>query len=1426
MTRLDGVLEDPIRVLYVNDDDAFSGLVRTRLDDAATDLETVSAGCVQEALATLSASAIDCVVTAYSLPDGTGVELVEAVRDRTPRLPTILFTGQGSEQVASDATRAGVSEYIPVRPGGDGFEALETRIRTLVAATRERRRAARVGERLQRTLDRTTDAVYAVDTEWRIEFMNDRMAERVGRDPETVIGRDLWEEFPSIVGTELETGFRDAMDAGEPVAFEQYVGDPFDYWVRVRAFPDEDGLTVFSRDITDERERRRDLRRNETVLRNVHDAVFVLDEDFDVRFANPAAARALGRDGTTPVEGERLDDLVSERVTPEATRRFSAAVESAFKTAEPEGGTATGLYDADLRVEFDSPSGTRSFDIRLTPIEEPHHRQVLVVARDVTEQRRVQRRLERERDAFRAVQRVIAEGGLTIDERLEQLLETGCETLCLDVGIVSDVEGDEYEVAAVHAPDVDIDDGESFDLASTYCEEVVADRTVRSFANAADADGEITSHPAYREFGLRSYVGVPLFVEDERFGTLNFSSPEPRDRAFGEFEETLVRLLAEWIGTELGRQRERERAETHRDRLRRVIDTVPQQVFVKDIEGTYTLANDAAAEMHGVPVSTLEGATDEEFSFEGDGRDFREDDRTVIETGEPIHVEEDAFVDAHGRERVVQTDIAPLDAPTSQEQEALVVTTDVTERKQRNRKLARYEALVENMDAGAAVVDDDRRLEYVNERIIQVAEAPPEGLLGRPVMQLAHELSDDDETLDTFERTLDSALQGEKPPDNRVELAVELSAGDRVVEYLFSPFRYDGERKAVIVARDVTRRNHREAELERNRDLLRRTQESASVGGWEVDLRTDSLRWTDEVYHIHEVSPDRDVTLEEAISFYHPDDRPTLRNAFDRLQEEGEPYDLELRIITETEEVRWVRARGEPRTEEGETVTGARGVFQDITADKRSEAELERTNRRMESLIDAAPLTIMEIAPDGEVLRWNRGAEEMFGWSREEVVGTLNPVVPEDRRSEFVTHRQRTLDGERIRGKEVQRRTKDAELRDLLLSAAPIAGPDGEVTSVIATLDDITAQKRMETRLRALQETAQRLNVASSVEEIGEVAIEAAAEVLGLDLTGIWRYDGRKDALVPITETTAARDLFGTSPRFTPGDSLAWKAFDTGDVRVYDDVQTTEERYNPETEIRSEIIVPLGDYGVLSTGSTSEREFSEADIDLFRILGATTEAAMVRADREEELRRQNERLDEFAHVVAHDLRNPLTVAMNFLDVAEETGDSAHFEQVESAHDRIQRLIDDLLTLAVGETTVEDGTDLRVSGIAEKAWGYVDTGQATLTVAEDLPTLYGDESRLTQLFENLFRNAVEHGGDDVTITVGRLTDGGGFYVEDDGEGIPPGIREEVFDHGFTTREGGTGFGLSIVADIARAHDWTVSVSEGSEGGARFEFGTAQ
>ena len=257
-----------------------------------------------------------------------------------------------------------------------------------------------------------------------------------------------------------------------------------------------------------------------------------------------------------------------------------------------------------------------------------------------------------------------------------------------------------------------------------------------------------------------------------------------------------------------------------------------------------------------------------------------------------------------------------------------------------------------------------------------------------------------------------------------------------------------------------------------------------------------------------------------------------------------------------------------------------------------------------------------------------------------------------------------------------------------------------------------------------------------------------------------------------------------------------------------------------------------------------------------------------RVEHRQRLEKQRERLEEFASVVSHDLRNPLSVAVGNIELAKEFEGEEADERLDRAHDALDwmdELISDLLALAREGRSVEETSTVDLRSVVDQAWRTVGSEtDAALVIDEPLPYVTCDRSRLRQALENLFRNAIEHGTPDyhsadwvtgasdsadpqddvapgtftdtdgereatrdetsaeasVRIFVGRLPDG--FYVADDGPGIDPSNRESVFDPGHTTADEGTGFGLTIVERIADAHGWDVSVTEGRTGGARFEF----
>ena len=212
--------------------------------------------------------------------------------------------------------------------------------------------------------------------------------------------------------------------------------------------------------------------------------------------------------------------------------------------------------------------------------------------------------------------------------------------------------------------------------------------------------------------------------------------------------------------------------------------------------------------------------------------------------------------------------------------------------------------------------------------------------------------------------------------------------------------------------------------------------------------------------------------------------------------------------------------------------------------------------------------------------------------------------------------------------------------------------------------------------------------------------------------------------------------------------------------------------------------------------------------------------------RYEQLERERDRLGEFASVVSHDLRNPLNVIGARVELlaadhdSEHSKHSEHIEAIERNIDRMEAIIEDLVTLARDGNTVGDFEPVDVAEVSRRCWQSVVTDDATIDI-NTTRSIYADTSQLKRIFENLYQNAIEHGGDDadVLITVGEMEEG--IFVADDGVGVPPENRERIFETGYSTTEDNMGFGLRIVERIVNAHGWEISVTDAAAGGTRFE-----
>lgn len=519
-----------------------------------------------------------------------------------------------------------------------------------------------------------------------------------------------------------------------------------------------------------------------------------------------------------------------------------------------------------------------------------------------------------------------------------------------------------------------------------------------------------------------------------------------------------------------------------------------------------------------------------------------------------------------------------------------------------------------------------------------------------------------------------------------------------------------------------------------------------------------------------------------------------------RCVEQRETIEYEERLELPAGTSHW-QTKLTPVTESGE-VTRIVGVARDITEQKQQEERLQRIHRRFETVMETMSAAVFLKDTDGRYLMMNQACRELFGVESQDVVGlTDEELVPPDVAQQARQDDRRAIENGAV--VEIEETVPTAAGNTVRLTRkSPVYDEDGDVVALCGVSTDITDQKRRERELERLKERF-------------ELAVEGAN-------LGVWDWDMTTDE-VEFNEQWA--QMLGYSLAEIDPHLDEWER------RVHpDDIDRVEEALDAhiagetdlyDTEHRMRAADGTWTW-IRDIGQVAERDEEGEPV---RAVGIHLDIDE-RKQAEQELKRQNSRLNEFASVVSHDLRNPLNVAQGraaILQQRDDDGLAEHLTPLVAALERMESIIEDTLTLARQGETVGEMRSVSAVELVGKCWQGVETAAATLEIDDEF-TIRGDRDRLRHVFENLFRNAVEHGGRDVTVRVGR-TGESGFYVEDDGPGIPPGDRDAVFEPGHTSAAGGTGFGLTIVRRIAEAHGWEVSVTEGRDGGARFEFDTA-
>jgi len=582
--------------------------------------------------------------------------------------------------------------------------------------------------------------------------------------------------------------------------------------------------------------------------------------------------------------------------------------------------------------------------------------------------------------------------------------------------------------------------------------------------------------------------------------------------------------------------------------------------------------------------------------------------------------------------------------------------------------------------------------------------------------------------------------------------------------------------RIVGFVRDISAQKEHKQELQRARTRMEFALDAtdAVVWIWNVDTNETEFYPSAETLFGTEVD-----TRDEFLEIVHPEDRQQVQDTLELAVETGELKHEEFRVLRDGE-VRWVAAPGQPILDD-DGPNRVLGVSRDITERKEREQRFTQATARLEALFEESPDMINIHDTEGNIIDPNPLLCEETGYDEDELTDmkvweldqALDPVKARTQWDEM-DH------GDRQRFQGVYQRRDGSEFPvEVHVRRLGVSGED----QFIVISRDVTERKSYEQQLQRER-------------NLFRAVFEENYDTM------ILTDDERQFVKV----NQSASELFGLSEKVLVGRTI--EELTPAD---FDFEEAQREVQHPNKDHRTfPIVRPSGEERIVEYATTRDVIPGQH----LTVLRDVTE----REQRRRRLHRQNERLEDFASVVSHDLRNPLSVAEGNLELAREACNSKHLESVDRALGRMGTLIEDLLTLAREGEAVSDLTPVDIRAIVKNCWANVETTDAALVIDVDRP-ICADESRLKQVVENLVRNAVEHGGDDVTVTVGELDDG--FYVEDDGSGIPETEQQTVFDAGYSTSNEGTGFGLSIVKQVVNAHSWEIQLTEGSKGGARFE-----
>ncbi|WP_458189064.1 PAS domain S-box protein [Haladaptatus sp. NG-WS-4] len=690
-------------------------------------------------------------------------------------------------------------------------------------------------------------------------------------------------------------------------------------------------------------------------------------------------------------------------------------------------------------------------------------------------------------------------------------------------------------------------------------------------------------------------------------------------------------------------------------------------------------------------------------------------------------------------------------------------------------------------DATDVVVttDSDGTIVFANAAVESLFGYAPNELIGERPAVLVPERFRNGQRDGFFGSITETPREGR--PETVEMVGVDRDGNEIPLSVMFHEHTYDGHQLSTAIVRDVSDQKRTERQLREERELVQQVFETSPIALAVHSADGEVLRANDralDMLGLEDVEEFSPVDERDDLKVYGADGEPLSPEEYAKSQvirTKKPVYNFEIAIERPSIGRRWFSVNGVPLLNDDGDLERVVLAAEDITDLKRNQRELERRRRALETeleeIFDRVTDAFLAVDENGGFTYVNSHAERVFGTNNESLIGeNMWETFPE--MESFREQYETAL--------ESQEPVFFETFSEALSTWFDVRVYPSE-TGLSMYFRDVTERKERE------RELEQAKTMIETVED-GVYVLDETYQLVAVN-----------DALVSMTGYS--RDALLDSP-----------------ASLLTDEETVKTGKKLQEEIRS---------GARDV-ATIETEFRRADGQEFPVeirfsplyiddefrgtVGVVRDTSERRA-REAELREQNERLDTFAGALAHELRNPLSIAQGYLALAWEDRDERAYEEVKTALDRMENMIDSLLIISRGGGSVDTTEPIDLHETAETAWQTVATAAATLVVDRS-QQIYVDPDHLRLLFENLFRNAVEHGGEGVTVRVGVIDDG--FYVEDDGPGISAETRQHVFEPGYSTSSVGMGVGLTLIRQLSKAYGWEYAITEGRDGGARFEF----